>query len=328
MKGLAPALVALLLLGCLLPVTILAEGEGVIEGQVVNATFGGGTVGEVRVVMRVYRDAEEHDPTAAVTDARGRFRFENLDVDSELTYLAQVSYAGVVYSSDPLRFESGGSSIVTRLTVYEDTTDDGAILIERAHLIVTVMASGLSVTELHVLSNSSDRTYVGREVEQGRRATSEFILPEGAQDLTFEGGYEGGRFLPTSAGFVDTEPLWPGRTSVVFRYSLGCEDAECTLARYVTRWTSVLNLLVPDSGVHVTSEDLTFDGKMETEGGGYLNFVGGEFPPGDTVVAYLRLPQVSAHRRRSPWTVAVIVLGSLAAVGALACPFWRKGKRT
>jgi hypothetical protein len=324
---LARALGVLVVLASLLPTAVLADGGGIIGGQVVNGTSGGNPVGETPVVLRTYRGPQEDDPIVSGTDAEGYYRFEDLDAGGGVTYAVQVSYDGVVYSSDAVTFEPGQSAAAANVMVYETTTDDAAIAVERAHLIVTVLATGLSVTEFHVLANSADRTYVGRDAEQGEGVTSEFILPEGGRDLGFEGGSLGGRFRSVKGGFADTEPLRPGRSSVAFRYSLDSEDGECFLVRSLSRRTSAVNLLVPDSGVRVETEDLAFDGRMETEGGGYLNFAGGVFLTGDTIAVRIVLPQPTAEGWASPWIVPTIVLGTLLAAGALAYPFWRRARR-
>ena len=294
-----------------------------IEGQVVNGTSGGGAVVKTQVILRRYRGPQEEVPIAALTDAEGHYRFGNLDASGGVIYFVQAAYEGVDYSSAAVTFESGQSRAAANVTVYEATTDDAAIVVERVHLIVTVLRNAVSVTELHVLANPSDRTFIGRDREQGTAITSEFILSKGARDLGFEGGSLGGRFRSVEGGFVDTEPLRPGRSSVAFRYSLDCEEGECFLLRDLSRRTSAVNLLVPDSGVRVESEDLTFEGKMETEAGGYLNFAGGLFLAGDTLAARIVIPRSTADQKTNPWVVPTIALGTLLAVGAVAYPFWR-----
>ena len=56
---------------CLVPVHTLAQGEGVIEGQVVNGTANGGSVEGLTVNLRVFADMEEQPSQTDTTDAEG-----------------------------------------------------------------------------------------------------------------------------------------------------------------------------------------------------------------------------------------------------------------
>ena len=328
-KGLLSA--AILCLLSLSPVLVLAQGDGIIQGRVVNGTVGGGSTEGLEVTLRVFHGQSEAEPLITTTDAQGRFRFEGLAVNSDSGYRARVSYRDVVYSTGLLTFEPGGSELAIEIPVYETTTDDEGIVVERAHIFITVSGTRLLVAELHVFFNPGDRTFIGKEEVQGQRATSRFLLPQGSYNLAFDDGSLGGRFLGTRGGFIDTEPLWPGTTSVMFRYVLDCKAGDCSLIKDVTHPTSNLNVLIADTGARVDSNRLTFEGKMEAQGDHYLNYVGHNLVPGDRLDLRLRLPQavpapaVSPKSNSSipPW----IVLGGVVTVLVLAYPFWRQRVR-
>ena len=135
------------------------------------------------------------------------------------------------------------------------------------------------MTELYVLLNSGDRTYIGQQEVQGRRWTSSYQLPAGARDVAFEDGAWGGRFLQVEGGLVDTEPLWPGQTTVIFAYNVDCPSGLCDLGRTLHQRVSNLNVLVPDTGATVTSKTLAAQGNMEAQGRSYLNFAASDLAP-------------------------------------------------
>jgi hypothetical protein len=323
---------AVLCLYVLNPTALPAQGDGVLQGQVINGTAGSEIAEGIEVVLRSFEGRDEGEQRFATTDALGQFRFEGLETGEDWGYLVQVGYQEVLYSPGILSFEAGQSDLSTEVLVYEATTDAREVEAERAHIFVTLSDTGLSVTELYVFSNSTDRTYVGAEEIDGRRWTSRFILPQDSHDLTLDDGTLGSRFLLAPGGFVDTEPHWPGTTSVLYSYTLDCRAGDCSLARELTHPISTLNLLIPDTGSTVASAQLVFEGKREAQGNPYMNYVGRNLASGQELDLRVRLPGAASQSipsQRSqgggqtstlPW----IILGAVLAALALVYPFWRR----
>lgn len=322
-------LVLALCLDLLAPGLALAERSGVLEGQAINGTAGGQAVGELEVVLRSFRGREEGDAQSTTTDAQGRFRFEGLETGSDWAYLVRVDFQGVQYSPGLLAFEAGQSELSTKVLVYEATTDALDVRAERAHILVTLSDVGLAVTELYVFANPTDRTYVGAQEIDGRRWTARFTLPQDALDLSFDDGSLGGRFLTApEGGFVDTEPHWPGTTSVLYSYDLVCQGGNCDLSRELLHPISNLNVLIPDTGAVVESAQLTLAGKQQAQGNSFLNYVGRDLVPGPKFDLRVRLPGALSRPVPSrggrisalPW----IILGTVLVGLALVYPFWRR----
>jgi hypothetical protein len=225
-------------------------------------------------------------------------------------------------------FAASETELVIEIPVYETTTSDQGVSVERAHIFVVASGSSLAVSELYVFANAGDRTYIGKDELQGRRPTSSFLLPEQSYDLKLDDGSLGGRFLATESGFVDTEPHWPGTTQVLFSYSVGCGAGGCDLGRIVLHPIAFLNVLIADTGVQVESKDLTFEGRGEAEGQTYVNYAGRNFAPGDRLDFTIVLGQpdwvqaASATRRSTalPW----IFLGAMITSLVLIYPYWQR----
>jgi hypothetical protein len=322
------ALVLLVALLLVRPTVAGAQGGGTIEGAVINGTADTGPVEGLEVRLRVFVGMEESTSLTATTDAQGTFRFENLDTSTDRSYLVLTTYQGVTYSQGLLSFEPGQDAVSVELLVYATTTDDAQVGVERAHLFLTLSEGGVEATELYVFVNTGDRTYVGTEEVDGRLWTSQFTLPEGGHDLVFDDGSLGGRFLPTESGFVDTEPQWPGSTSVMFHYALDCERGECDLSREIEHPIANLNVLVPEAAVQVQSAQLTFEGRRDAQGAAYLNYVGRDLAPGQRLDLRLRLeeagPAPAVSQSRGTQSLPWIILGAVLVGLALIYPFWRR----
>jgi len=320
------------------PMVSLAQGDGIIQGRVVNGTAGGSLPEGLEITLRAFQGQGEVEPVAATVDSDGGFRFEGMDVGSDWRYLIQISYQDVVYSQGPLAFEPGETEITTEASIYETTTDDEGIVVERAHVLVDASGSqggqpaSVLVTEVHVFLNPGDRTFTGKDEVEGQPAVSRLLLPKDSYDWAFDDGSLGGRFLATDGGFVDREPLWPGSTSVMFRYTLDWRAGDCILDRDVTHPISNLNFLIADTGVRVESDRLAFAGKVDAEGQGYLNYVGLDLVPGERLDLTVGLPAAglapAASSQSSPSTLPWIILVGVLTVLALAYPFWLQHVRT
>jgi hypothetical protein len=307
----------------------MAAGEGVLEGQVINGTAGGQAVADLEVVLRSFQGQEESEPQSTTTDAQGRFQFENLETGSDWVYLVRVAYQGVQYSPGLLAFEAGESELSTEIQVYETTTDAQVVHAERMHILVTLSDTGLAVTELYVFTNKTDRTYVGAQEIDGRRWTTHFLLPQDAYNLSFDDGSLGGRFLTApQGGFVDTEPHWPGTTSVVYSYDLSCRSGNCDLARELQHPVSNLNVLIPDTGATITSSQLVLAGTQQAQGGSFLNYEARNLASGQKLDLTILMPGAASQSsspqggRASvlPW----IILGAVIVALVLIYPFWRR----
>ena len=323
-------LVALVVFAFLAPAGA-ADGTGVIEGRVINDTAAGRAADGLEVFLRVIGAQGEGDPLRTTTDGTGAFRFEGLGTEQVTSYFAYVTYQGVGYSHSMASFGPGQDRMTIDIPIYETTMDSEGISVERAHLILTPMGSDLSVTELYVFSNPGDRTFVGNREISGRRWVSEFLLPKDARELAFDDGALGGRFQAIDGGFVDHEPLWPGRTNVVFSYVVSCPSGECDLGRRVSHRVTSLNVLVPNQGILVQSKRLAPGDAVETQGRDYISFSAEGLVPGEELGLRVRL-QVTPSEPRDvapiarlslPWIITL----SLAALLVLVYPFWLRHVR-
>jgi hypothetical protein len=323
---------AVALLCVLLASPLRADGTGILIGTVINGTAGGGSTEGVEVTLRSFQGQEEREQRTTATDADGAFRFEGLETGEDWVYLVRVPYEGVSYSGGLLSFAEGQAELSAEVPVYETTTENSSIVVERAHIFVTSLEDRLTMTELYVFRNPTDRTYVGTDTVDGRRYTARILLPQGGYDLALDDGSLGGRFLSIDGGFVDTEPQWPGTTQVLFSYAVDCAVGWCDLSRPVTHLTTNLNLLVEDVGATIESRVLALQGTRQAEGQTYLNYVGHGLAPGEQIDVRVRFPGAVEAARSSPsvrtQSLPWILLGTILAGLPLVYPFWRQRIRT
>ena len=274
-----------LLLILILSGVVYAQGEGVIEGQVVNGTADGPPVGAgITVTLRLYQGDAVTDTLTTTTDAEGRFRFEGLDTDPALGYQPQARYQGVTYSSPPppLSFAGEQTALETTISVYETTEDDAAITLDSVHIIADSFGEVLRISEIHLFGNSGDRTYVGE-------TTVRIPLPPGAEGLSYHQGAEEERFIQEGDMLLDTAPVPPGRESSLafFSYHLMAAGGSVPLERQFAYPVGQLNILAAQPGLQIESDQLIAKGPENFQGRQYALYSATGLGPDAPLVATL-----------------------------------------
>lgn len=267
--------------------TVRAQGNGVLEGQVVNGTAGGAEVGAgLPVTLYAFRGNEEVGFWETTTDAEGRFRFEGLDTDADVDYWPEVVYLDVSYRTEtPHRFEGDLTTGAATVTVYETTDDDSAVRLDSIHMIAESFGQVLRISEIYLFGNDGDRTYVGRDGE-----TVSITLPERAVGLAFQEGTPGDRYIEVEGGLRDTEPLLPGAgTSMAFfSYHLMVDGDTVPLARRFDYPVATMNMLVAQPGLTMQTEQMQAQGSELFQDRQYDFFVASNLTAGETVEVEFR----------------------------------------
>jgi 5-hydroxyisourate hydrolase-like protein (transthyretin family) len=302
------------------------QGPGVIEGQVVNASSG--QVPEAGLPVNLWAlDAQQQSIMQnGVTDADGRFRFEGLDVQA-YSYQVQAQYRGIDHWSAVLAFSEGQNLLSVLVPVYDTTTSEADLSVERAHLIVDFWNGNLEVQELQILVNEGTQTYVGSG--EGRE-TLRFPLPPGATGLQMSDELVACCIVGTAEGFAYTQPVLPGASEFFFSYELAYQSATYTLAKNLAYPVQHLDVLVADNGLKVTVPGLVAQEPILLQDRSYLHLTGEALSAGQTLALHFASLPLPAQARESggstsPLLVrAVIGLGTLATILALAYPFFSK----
>jgi mono/diheme cytochrome c family protein len=150
----------------------------------------------------------------------GRYIFENLEMPEGRAFYVSLEYGGVEYSSEAAFVQGGQTVFDLPIEVYETTSDTSLLEISQAHLLLD-FSNPEKVTVIHflVIDNPSGKTIVAPA--EGQPVIS-FSLPQGFENLQFENGILGGRFMATADGFGDQASILPGPDNyqLVFAYDL------------------------------------------------------------------------------------------------------------
>jgi len=280
-------------LGLLLPAVLLclvatsavsAQGEGIIEGQVTNGTLGAPAESVAGLEVTLYEVVGGSPVLLGTTtsDADGWFRFEGLATQPNLSYRFQLEYEGVVYGAVS-GFPADETLLRVAAAVYETTTSDSKIVVERQHVILDFADGDALFQELYILNNTGDKIYVGEE-----GTTLRFSLPDGAADIGFSATETADHFVETDGGLFFVRPVMPGQKEVMYSYYLPYDGTELTISRAILYPTSSVDLLVANTGVQAESAQLVYQGLSGGDEAAYLHFSAEGLAGGEVVELELR----------------------------------------
>ncbi len=295
--------------GITAPAMAAEDGNGVIEGQLINRTEDGSSVADQDVELKIYRNDSETDTSSTSTNGEGKFVFDGLSAEREYSYELTVTYQEADYKSDRLYFLGGETSLPVEIEVYDSTTSPDAIKIQQAHTIVYTDPETLWVEEFFFFINESDHTYIGTEgtIGPGVRQTLQFSLPENALEMQPAGELMQCCVYGTETGFVDSMPFFPGGKEISYAYKIEYGPEVHAFDWKVNYPMAKYDLLVQGTDSIISSDKLIPDQPMDISGVLFNHVYGNGFTLGDTVVFEISgLPEVD-NQNIILWVVLAVV---------------------
>ena len=273
------------------PTAYAQEQPVVVEGQVTNATNGGGSVDGLTAVLHL-ESAAVHDHLETTTDADGRFRFDRVVFDPTLAYGVSVNYQGGLYGVD-LDLSAGSPPPVT-LTVYEASTSDEAVSVSSASVLFAQAdqsTQAVAAIEVIRIVNDSDHAYVpGPQPMDLLR----FGLPSGAQGLQVDTRLPGADFIQVDLGFALLATVPPGEHEMLYTYEFPYSESEFLFTRSFIYGVENFRVLVPDEVMKLSSDQLGSAVEVSIEGRSYQFLEVSDLPRGAQISLELgELPQSS-----------------------------------
>lgn len=333
-NGHGPTRLVLLTLGLLCALLSVAwaydtqTSAGTVVGEVTNGTSAGAVPDGLVVTLHAFSGMEETNAYTTTVASDHAFRFEDVSFGEGETLVARTLYGGVAYFSEFAPVEPDQQEMSLPITIYETTDDRGSISVAQLHVFLEQSGERVQIGQYSVVANTGDRTYVGSPVAgSGMSATWSVRLPGDAQNLGFDSGQLGGRFVPTENGFADTRPVPPGQAGVEtsFTYDVPySSDERLRVEQAFDVPVRSVVLVLPGGDLGLEGAGLSSEGTLETQMGPAVSYTAGPLDANDP----LSFTVVSREARTSPTrsessnglTVGII---ALAMAGGAVYWLWR-----
>ena len=293
----------------------LAQTAGTIEGKVVNGTEDG-PVGGIDVALQLFSQQGDLGVLRSTTDDGGRFVFEDLP-SGVAGYQVSATFESADYRN-PAQAYTPGQTRQEVVTVYEPTTDPGAVTLTDYIVWVDRIGSGVAVQHDFAWDNSGSSAYVG---EDG--VVVSVPLPKDATNLQYLGTFLENPGEIGGGAFVSDAPIVPGTTTATLRYEAP-PISQLTLEMAFA--TSRLQLFVPDN-VEVQANALRLSGTntdrdpITNEERTYNVYVVQDVAAGTTIEVSMSQTEGGSSANTALWilliaaAVGAIVIGAALLVG-------------
>ena len=204
----------------------------------------------------------------------GTYEVKDVQYGDDIVYFVQVEANGQTFSSDILHSgDITGETADLPVVIYDFTADTAKLRADRLHIFFDFTTPGkIQVVNLFIISNLGNQVVVPAQDEG---TVVDFVLPEGAENLQFQDGELGGRFVQTESGFGDRMSIVPGagQHEVLYAYDLPY-DRKLNLATKVSLPVDALVVMVPASGITLTSGQLVDAGLRDVQGMSFQMYQG------------------------------------------------------
>ena len=202
-------------------VTTSEVSTGSIYGSIENGTEGADLPHGLKVTFIAFDGNQLVFEKEIPVDADGKFEVQDLEIVPGRIFGALTEYQGVRYFNTAGHMLDDSLSLELPLTVFETTTDDSLIVVDRLHLIFDYSIEGVvEVSELLLVTNTGDRTISGQDGLNEIRVA----LPKDFSNLRFADSPELMRFTEHADGFVMHEAFIPGEAvETYFSFTLPYE---------------------------------------------------------------------------------------------------------
>lgn len=250
-----------------------SSAAGSLAIKVTQGTPGEQPIGAIDVAVELYHRGMLVDTLHTRTDDRGTATIESLPIGVGVRPLVKVKYDDLDYQigGGPMDAEHPHQDI--EVVCYATTEAPPAWSVQTRHMMVTPEAGGVRVTEVMMVQNPDQRTWVGNvglyaqaptdATGKAKRDTTAFVLPEGATDVQLGRGFHKW-CCSTIAGdrLVNHLPLMPEVSEMMFSYLLPAKDGTATLNIAAPSDVGSTMLMTPTTLEAGTTQGLTFGGEQ------------------------------------------------------------------
>jgi hypothetical protein len=262
----------------------LAEGDllsGTVNVEVIDHSGGTLLNQGLDVILEGFDHFDSVYQKAQPLSGTGTVTFNGVPYQTGRIFFASINHAGAVYRSVISEMESESSSLFLLVNIWETTTDDSRLVIDRVHILVDYPQPDLvRIGEVIIMSNTGEKTVVA---EAAADPAVSFPLPVGATSIEFDNGALGQRYLRTQDGFGDTVSIPPGDGvyQVLVYFSLPYQNNKLEFIQKLNYPSEAVVVLMPVGELQLRGGILEDLGVQEIQGDPVQVYSGGAFNQGE-----------------------------------------------
>jgi hypothetical protein len=256
---------------------------GKISGYVYNGSADSSIVPNIEVNLLVNKGHSVIDDSSYIqrTDAKGKFEFDNLKLDSTLIYYPRATFKSIVYYGQAARFTDKQNSFENDVVVYDTTSNENKIFFQLEHLFIDTEPGKLLIREIFIANNTGDKTFIGKNFDEPtKHYVLQFPLPPTAEDVEI--------LTPEAQNWVRIEGttlyynelMSPGSRQFSYRFVVPFKKKEWQLTRLNIYPTGAVNIFVSNPGLTIEGPGVQSMGEFSIRGTTYQRYSVAHLMPG------------------------------------------------
>lgn len=302
-----------------------AGPKGMLAIRAVQSTKDGAPVGGDPVEVILFHREVPLKTIRGTLDDQGVLLLGDIPIGVSVSPLVRIHHAGVQYQDAAPEMSTENTNAKVDIKVYEVTDEKPQWSVALRHMVVEKRTDGYVVSEMMVVDNKGDKTWMGEPPDLlKRRNTVPLPLPMGATDVELVQGFHGWCCSAMKDSTLQVQmPFMPGKMTYKFAYRVAPRDGMLDLRVTMPVETVRASFFVPDDGTKVETAGVSESGS-DTSGAQRLTmFSADNVAALQTVGLVLRTPVQAAAAPEAPppkkgASPTVIVVGGVAALGAVA----------
>ena len=270
-------------------------------------------------------------------DEHGGVSLNDIPIDTEVRPVIRIEYAGVTYQEVGEIMSPANPQQSVNVTCYQVTNDTPLWSMPMRQVMLSHSPQGIKVTEILMVMNPDERTWLGTESAPNQPTTMSLRLPQGAEQIQLGTGFHDWCCTSVQANtLINHLPMMPGTTEMNFSYIINTQDGTMELDFVAPAAVEQMAVMLPNDIHTHRSEGLTLGGTRKIADTIVRFYTAPNLANGDA--AHLSLSGLNQTRvvadhttRRTPVTISpemltMIVGGGivLLAGGVMAYQFKRK----
>jgi hypothetical protein len=270
-------------------------GPAAVSGRIVHETRPAAAA-EVEVILYALSEDGGAGLRVGVTDAEGRFRFENVSNAPGVVYLLGARSGEIPFGSR-FTFGAGEREHRVELVLSDPVRDADAAEAGGFDLRIERGCTHLRVSHSHAVTNPGERVVYIPEAERADAPPIfEVVLPAGVEGFETIQGREG--LVRDGARVRFYGPVYPGTQQVEFGYGLALDTRHLEIG--LPGGTPEAGVLTPVDVLEATSDALTAAPGIPLGAQPYAVQRSGAIAPGGVLALDLSLPEMQASTILTP----------------------------
>lgn len=277
---------------------------------------------ELIVTLKVYDTMNLISQVDEKTDSNGSFAFKDVALENGQVYQLITIVDGIEYSSDVLHnpeIDSKGE-VDLPINITTTTTDNSNLFAERLHVFFDFIDENtIQIVELFVINNPTNQVVIS---ESNLKPIIQYKLPEEAQNLQFEQGEIGARYIETDEGFGDLQQFDANSsTQFLFAYEIPYKREKEILIDLPLPVKAAVFML-PTNSVQLESAMLNFDGNRTVQGMDIQTYSSNNLVDQNEIVIKLTGKIKIASQKEDNSLISILIGASVFVIAVLLAFIW------